>query len=305
MVYTRLLQYRLPLVRGEDVVAVQDQLRKLGFATGSPDGVYGPRTEGAVSKFQNTQGLRADGMVGPLTWNRLFDIQPDKDKSYAQRVTELLPELTQPHKFRDSVSWALTPNGISIEGGAPERSRGKPDTVARIWRDLRGPLVQWSATLGVPLELIIATICTESGGDLKVHAREEPGYISDEETPHRVSPGIMQTLISTARVAVGEQGVDRSWLEQPANSIQAGTSYIASQWKITHFDPPKVACAYNAGGVYYNGSAQNRWKMRQFPVGTGEHANRFVSWFNDCFEVLGSEPEPPEMSFVSALKINS
>ena len=210
--------------------------------------------------------------------------------------------MTQAHTFRDSISWALTPDGISIEGKPAEGSAGDPTTVTRIWRDLRAPLIQWSSSFGVPVELIISTIGTESGGNLHVRAREEPGYISDEETPHRVSPGIMQTLISTARTAVGDQGVDRAWLEQPANSIQAGTAYIASQWKSTHFDPPKVACAYNAGGIHYNQSATNRWKMRQYPIGTDAHANRFVMWFNDCFKVLRADPELPEMSFVKLVK---
>ena len=212
MLYTRLLQYRLPLVRGEDVMAVQKRLRELNFSAGAADGIYGPRTEGEVRKFQEQQGLRPDGLIGPLTWNRLFNIEPEKD--YDQRLAGLLPGLEQPHGFKDSIQWALQADGISIEGKAPERTSGEPKTVTRIWRDLRGPLVQWSTTLGVPVELIIATICTESGGNLNIKARKEPGYISDEETPHRISPGIMQTLISTARAAVGSAEVDRAWLEQ-------------------------------------------------------------------------------------------
>jgi len=299
MVFTRLLQYRFPLIRGEDVIAVQDQLRLLGYATGTSDGIYGPRTEQSIRKFQEAQQLRPDGMVGPLTWNKLFNI--DSDSNYQDRLKGLLPELTQPHSFRDSISWALTPTGISINGAAPERTKGNPDTTTRIWRDFRVPIVQWSETLGVPVELIIATIGTESSGNPNVHTREEPGYVSDEATPHRVSPGIMQTLISTARAVVGDQGVDRAWLQQPANSIQAGTSYIASQWKQTHFDPPKVACAYNAGGLHYNQSNDNRWKLRQYPIGSSEHADRFIKWFNDSFEVLGKETELPEMSFVKVL----
>ncbi len=300
MLYTRLLQYRLPLIRGEDVIAAQKRLRALGFSTGAIDGIYGARTEGEIRKFQEQQGLRADGIVGPITWNRLFGLNPEKD--YQQRLADLLIELRQPHSYRNSIQWRLQADGISINGGAPERSPGKPQTVTRVWRDLRDPLTRWSTSLGVPMELIIATICTESGGNLDIAARKEPGYISDEETPNRISPGIMQTLISTARAAVGSPEVDRAWLEQPANSIRAGTAYIASQWKSTHFDPPKVACAYNAGGIYHNDSDKNRWKMRQYPIGTDAHANRFVKWFNDCFEVLGQENDLPEICFVAALK---
>jgi soluble lytic murein transglycosylase-like protein len=300
MIYSRLLQYRLPLVRGEDVVSVQERLKMLRFATGAADGIFGPRTERAVREFQSAHGLRPDGKVGPLTWNRLFE--QDAATVSRGRIEALTAELARSHAFRDSVSWKLTSEGISIDGAAPERTGGEPATVRRVWRDLRVPIVQWGETLGVPVELIIATICTESGGRLNVRAREEPGYVSDDETPHRVSPGIMQTLISTAREAVGRDDIDRAWLEQPANSIQAGASYIAGQFKATRFDPPKAACAYNAGGVYYNDSADNRWKMRQYPIGTGAHADRFVRWFNDCFAVLGAaddgEAPLPDVSFV-------
>jgi peptidoglycan hydrolase-like protein with peptidoglycan-binding domain len=35
------------------------------------DGVYGPRTAQAVSRFQRRQDLTVDGKVGPQTWKRL------------------------------------------------------------------------------------------------------------------------------------------------------------------------------------------------------------------------------------------
>lgn len=55
---------------------------------------------------------------------------------------------------------------------------------------------------------------------------------------------------------VTNRSVDRAWLLEPGNAIRAGTAFITDQWKITHFDPPKVACACNAGGVYYNDGAK-------------------------------------------------
>lgn len=309
MHYTRLLKFKLPLVRGTDVIAVQEQLRRKNFATGEPDGLFGPRTEESVRNFQQSIGLRADGLVGPLTWQRLFDAAEgdlaaaNAVDNFTRRLQDTVAELTtQDSRFRNSVPWRLTKTGISIAGAAPVGSGGQPATVTRVVSELRAPLVQWSEAFGVPMELIVATICTESSGKLDIKAREEPGYISDEETPHRVSPGIMQTLISTARAALGNPAIDRAWLEQPANSIQAGTAYIASQWKVTNFDPPKVSCAYNAGGVYYNDGDSNHWKMRQYPIGTSSHADRFVKWFNDCIIVLSAESEPPEMSFSRILK---
>ncbi|MFB9991091.1 N-acetylmuramoyl-L-alanine amidase [Deinococcus oregonensis] len=52
---------------GDAVQAVQSQLRSRGFAV-ALDGVFGSGTESAVQSFQSSQGLGADGIVGPNTW---------------------------------------------------------------------------------------------------------------------------------------------------------------------------------------------------------------------------------------------
>jgi peptidoglycan hydrolase-like protein with peptidoglycan-binding domain len=46
---------------------VQRRLRALGFATGPVDGLFGPRTDRAVRRFQREAGLEADGIAGPRT----------------------------------------------------------------------------------------------------------------------------------------------------------------------------------------------------------------------------------------------
>lgn len=53
------------------VRALQRALRRLGYALGGVDGLFGPRTETAVVAFQTRQGLVADGIVGAATRARL------------------------------------------------------------------------------------------------------------------------------------------------------------------------------------------------------------------------------------------
>ncbi len=290
---------------GPEVAKLQRRLSALGFASGRADGRFGMRTDAAVRDFQASVGLADDGVVGALTRDALFPRGTEGDPAPARtpppRVSstshpEFLARLIVNHNFNDGVRWRLASEGIRIAGAAPETTRGEPQTVARVWRDFARPIKLWAGRFDVPVELIVATICTESRGDSGV-VREEPGYVSDEQTPHKVSPGLMQTLISTAREALGDDTIDRAWLLDADNSIRAGTAYIDRQRRKTRLDPPKVACAYNAGSVIANNGVGNRWKMRQFPIGTGKHADRFVEWFNDCFRFFEQRGITPPTSF--------
>ena len=199
--------------------------------------------------------------------------------------------LSEFHGFQDSVKWRLVAAGVEIAGSGVERTRGTPTTVTRVWEAYGDAINRTARARRVPCELIVATICTESGGRADA-VRLEPGYKSDEDTPGKVSPGLMQTLISTAREAL-QMSVDRKWLLDPANSIEAGTAYLAGQAKETNLDPPLVAAAYNTGQLKYQNGSQNRWKLRQYPIGTGSHCDRFVRFFNDAVFVLRSHTKKP------------
>jgi lysozyme len=52
--------------KGDAVKSLQQKLVKLGYKI-NPDGDFGILTENAVKDFQNTNGLQADGIVGPIT----------------------------------------------------------------------------------------------------------------------------------------------------------------------------------------------------------------------------------------------
>jgi hypothetical protein len=128
-----------------------------------------------------------------------------------------------------------------------------------------------SVNYQVPVELLMACTLTESAAkNPEYSVREEPGYISDENTPARISAGICQLLISTARSIMKNANIDRAWLFNPANSINACAAYIKfnRDSKGADWDPIYAACAYNAGGLYENQGEANRWKLRQYPIGS-------------------------------------
>lgn len=62
---------------GEDVRALQRELKALGFDVGrwGLDGEFGYDTKNAVAAYQRSVGLEADGEVGPLTEARLLGIK--------------------------------------------------------------------------------------------------------------------------------------------------------------------------------------------------------------------------------------
>jgi peptidoglycan hydrolase-like protein with peptidoglycan-binding domain len=74
--FTRSLSLASPAMRGEDVYAVQARLLALGYTeVGTPDGTFGKLTDQAVRRFQKRNGLEVDGVVGPLTWEKLFSAE--------------------------------------------------------------------------------------------------------------------------------------------------------------------------------------------------------------------------------------
>ena len=79
-----------------------------------------------------------------------------------------------------------------------------------------------SVEYGVPVELLMACTLTEAAAkNPETCVREEPGYVSDDKTPARISAGMCQLLISSARSIMKDPNIDRAWLFNPANSLDA------------------------------------------------------------------------------------
>lgn len=134
----------------------------------------------------------------------------------------------------------------------------------------------WASVYGNGLKIahLVATAVTESG------CSELAGLGSVDG----LSTGLMQVTGSSCRALVRSQGrpdlTERQCLDRMAQdpdfSISLGAAYITrpDQLAKTNLEPPKVAAAYNAGGVYFDPA--NPWHMRC----TGNHIDRFVSTYN-------------------------
>jgi N-acetylmuramoyl-L-alanine amidase len=71
----RFLYRRTPMLRGDDVVDLQQRLSTLGFDTGRVDGIFGDRTSRALAEFQRNVGLPVDGIAGGATLRELIRLE--------------------------------------------------------------------------------------------------------------------------------------------------------------------------------------------------------------------------------------
>ena len=62
----RVIRLKRPHMQGPDVKSIQRALRHAGVRV-RVDGTFGAQTQAAVKRFQQQQGLPADGVVGPAT----------------------------------------------------------------------------------------------------------------------------------------------------------------------------------------------------------------------------------------------
>lgn len=198
-------------------------------------------------------------------------------------------------QYRAGRRWRAFETGeIEIEGSGLLRTGGQPETMRRMWEEFSAAIKAAHGRFpDVHPAHIMATIAVESSrraGSLSRDPRAlrlEPGYKSDEETPHRVSPGLMQTLISTARDTAKRYGLEhlrhvgRKDLYVAETSILLGTAYMHYQRARYDGDPMLSDAAYNAGSVRRDDDNPFGWMTY--------HTNRaqlFARWANDAAVVL-------------------
>lgn len=65
---------------------VQLALQNAGFYKGVIDGKTGPQTKLAIKEFQEKNGLKSDGKIGPLTWEKLKVYLTDSNTTKSKKA---------------------------------------------------------------------------------------------------------------------------------------------------------------------------------------------------------------------------
>jgi hypothetical protein len=109
----------------QSVKELQQLLNDDGF-TLDVDGLFGRDTEGAVKRFQREQGLDDDGIVGPLTWAALLELDPSWTTTFAPDDPARLAELAQLERYADAVTAAAAQYGVpaAVVAGIGSRESG-------------------------------------------------------------------------------------------------------------------------------------------------------------------------------------
>jgi hypothetical protein len=169
------------------VVELQRRLVAVGCGPLGDDGAFGDDTESAVKLFQTRRGLDADGVVGPMTWNDLFEETP---VVVAQPATSL---------FGAVLEVARAQLGVRETKGQPNRGPQVDQYISRVGLDPSKGAFSWCQSfvywcfdeaargLGVP------NPCFRTAGVLAHWKNSSPAtHLSAEDAfddPSRIRPG--------------------------------------------------------------------------------------------------------------------
>lgn len=170
--------------QGKTVLQLQTRLKQLGYPVGAIDGVYGIRTRSAVRKFQQSQYLKPDGVVGQQTWVALQ--QPIASKP--QIRTELPSKKLPVQSVVGSGKNAATPAPPArIETATPSRTiriKGSP-----LWSEGYGWFVVWGVVQGIGWLVILR--------DARRQKRtiEAPSRVRSKASVEPIKPIVEQLLL--------------------------------------------------------------------------------------------------------------
>lgn len=100
---------------GAEAKKLQESLKKLNFYSGAVDGIFGANTKSAVIKFQQSQNLLADGIVGNQTWSRINELVGKNMPNSKWRKMTAQQEIDQIKSLIDSRMGVAALNQLALE----------------------------------------------------------------------------------------------------------------------------------------------------------------------------------------------
>lgn len=110
--------------RGDDVLAVQERLRQLGYWLNAPDGIFGGPTQQAVYALQKAADVQRDGIVGAQTQAALAQgVRPSARNTGGRAIQIDLARQLLMVTDNGRIVWTFN---TSTGGGYPYLSEGQP-----------------------------------------------------------------------------------------------------------------------------------------------------------------------------------
>ncbi len=101
--------------QGSDVAEIQGQLASLGYDVVA-DGDFGPATAEAVKAFQSSQGLDADGLVGPTTYSALLGKSMPEVSRGSNYISRRIVQTSMEYIGVPYVFGGTSPSGFDCSG---------------------------------------------------------------------------------------------------------------------------------------------------------------------------------------------
>ena len=200
----RLLFYRRPMIRGEDVAELQSRLNSLGFDSGNVDGIFGPDTERSVIEFQHNRDLAEDGKAGPSVTTEIRLVTRGEMKEGRQAVRE--------REWLRRLPTTVAGSRIYLDAGCrhPGEARGAWNAASATALCLQevGGLAVLSRSQDITLpERVRARRANRLGSDLIVAFQvtdKNEDHVFYFASPHSKSEAGEQLAIAIAKAAGGQ-----------------------------------------------------------------------------------------------------
>jgi len=121
------------LFAGDLVRKAQETLVEMGFNPGPVDGLWGPKTRGAVTKFQEKEGLSVSGRLDDSTKKRMFSSLQATPAAEKMAPVQMIQETTKPAAPVEKVVPVVEPEPVekvvpkpTTEASAPVPVETKP-----------------------------------------------------------------------------------------------------------------------------------------------------------------------------------